>query len=159
MTWQIYETQIWQDSCHPSWYQELGFTKKLYLTTCFLDLNPHWAAVPHHSFPAPRGSTKTMLIWYSWSHDELWKVMMKHKKSSVWLQGDLKDALGYTSLRDCWDSGVPKSTKFQDLRIHHGTLGSFEYLSSRAELSFNSPLCDSTWQSEMFQKTNTGGQH
>lgn len=94
--------------------------KKLYLTTCFLDLNPHWASVPHQSFPAPRGSTKTMLICYSWSHGELWKVMMKHKKSSVWLRGELKDALGYTSLRDCWDSGVPKSTKFQDTKYIMG---------------------------------------
>lgn len=90
------------------------------LTTCFLDLNPHWAWVPHQSFPAPRGSTKTMPIWYSWSHGELWKVMMKHKKSSVWLQGELKDALGYTSLRDCWDSGVPKSTKFNDTKYIMG---------------------------------------
>lgn len=40
--------------------------------------------------------------------------MMKHQKSSVRLQAELKYALGYTSLRDWWDSGVPKSSESKD---------------------------------------------
>ena len=99
-----------------------------------LDLTPPRSMSTSSKFPCAAGINKNMLIWYSWSYDELWKVMMMHKKSSVRLQGDLKDALGYTSLRDCSDSGVPKSSKFKDpknIHHYHWMLGSFEYRCSK----------------------------
>ena len=97
-----------------------------------------------------------MLIWYSWSHDGLWKVMMKHKKSSVWLRGELKDALGYTSLRDCWDSGVPQSTKFKDTKYimgHSDPLNIFLLEQSWVLI----PHCATAHDSQRYSKRQTLG--
>lgn len=155
MTWQIYETQIWQDSCHPSWYQELRFTKK----------NCIWPLASLISTPTEHQYLIKVSLRRGDQQKPCWSVirgpMVNYEK--LWWSTKSQVCGSEENWKMLWDTlhyvivgilGFQKAPNFRiqntswDTRIHW-----ISFFSSRLE--FNSPLCDSTWQSEMFQKTNT----